>query len=75
LGLSGDVSQKCLSNEEEHSSPHVILYLDEEETVLLRSLGWEENAGEDEGLTEEEISGFYKEYMKLQPSSKLLQSI
>jgi hypothetical protein len=60
-GYPRDVSQKCLSNREEHSSPHVILYLDEEEIVHLRSLGWEENAGEDEGLTEEEISGFYME--------------
>ncbi|PON76624.1 C-jun-amino-terminal kinase-interacting protein [Parasponia andersonii] len=34
---------------------------DEEEAKFLRSLGWEENAGEDEGLTEEEINAFYEE--------------
>ncbi|XP_059460557.1 uncharacterized protein LOC132189776 isoform X2 [Corylus avellana] len=74
-GYPRDVSQKCLSNGEEHSSPHVILYPDEEEAAFLRSLGWDENAGEDEGLTEEEISGFYMENMKLQPTSKLLQGM
>ncbi|KAA8535521.1 hypothetical protein F0562_030524 [Nyssa sinensis] len=36
-------------------------YPDEEKAAFLRSLGWEENAGEDEGLTEEEINGFYQE--------------
>ncbi|XP_044490383.1 uncharacterized protein LOC123214586 isoform X1 [Mangifera indica] len=61
----------CLGNGEKHSSPDMVLDPDEEEAAFLRSLGWEENAGEDEGLTEEEISSFVKEYMKLRPSSKL----
>ncbi|KAJ9166606.1 hypothetical protein P3X46_021329 [Hevea brasiliensis] len=43
----------------------------EEEAAFLRSLGWEENSGEDEGLTEEEINAFYQQCMKLQPSFKL----
>ncbi|CAK9171727.1 unnamed protein product [Ilex paraguariensis] len=47
------------------------VYPDEEEAAFLRSLGWEENAGEDEGLTEEEINAFYREYMKLRPSLKV----
>ncbi|XP_027362236.1 uncharacterized protein LOC113869906 isoform X2 [Abrus precatorius] len=38
---------------------------DEEEAAFLRSLGWEEDSGEDEGLTEEEINAFYQECMKL----------
>ncbi|KAK8473924.1 hypothetical protein V6N11_009333 [Hibiscus sabdariffa] len=39
---------------------------DEEEAAFLRSLGWEENSGEDDGLTEEEINTFYQRYyMKL----------
>ncbi|CAI0395444.1 unnamed protein product [Linum tenue] len=33
----------------------------EEEAAFLRSLGWEETSGEDEGLTEEEINAFYQE--------------
>ena len=33
-GYPRDVSQKCLCNGEEHSSPHVILYPDEEETAF-----------------------------------------
>ncbi|CAK9168149.1 unnamed protein product [Ilex paraguariensis] len=47
------------------------VYPDEEEAAFLRSLGWEENAGEDEGLTEEEINAFYQEYMNLRPSLKV----
>ncbi|XP_052202342.1 uncharacterized protein LOC127808052 isoform X2 [Diospyros lotus] len=34
---------------------------DEEEAAFLRSLGWEENSGEDDALTEEEINAFYEE--------------
>ncbi|CAN4119534.1 unnamed protein product [Withania somnifera] len=57
---------------EENNSPiNGSLYPDEEEAAFLRSLGWEENAGEDEGLTEEEINAFYQEYMKLKPSLKV----
>lgn len=35
-------------------------YFNEEEAAFLRSLGWEENAGEDEGLTQDEIHAFYE---------------
>ncbi|XP_041014669.1 uncharacterized protein LOC121257622 isoform X4 [Juglans microcarpa x Juglans regia] len=74
-GNACDASQRCLRDSEEHSSPGLILHPDEEEAAFLRSLGWEENAGEDEGLTEEEISAFYMKYVKLQPSSKLLHGM
>lgn len=47
----GDSSLSC----------HGSIYPDEEEAAFLRSLGWEENGGEDEGLTEEEINAFYQE--------------
>ncbi|KAJ8541667.1 hypothetical protein K7X08_002483 [Anisodus acutangulus] len=57
--------------EENNSSINGALYPDEEEAAFLRSLGWDENAGEDEGLTEEEINNFYEEYMKLKPSLKV----
>ncbi|XP_020586750.1 uncharacterized protein LOC110028995 isoform X2 [Phalaenopsis equestris] len=43
---------------------------DEEEAAFLRSLGWEENAGE-EALTPEEIESFLSEYEKKIPVSKL----
>ena len=33
---------------------------EEEEAAFLRSLGWEENDGEEEALTEEEINAFYQ---------------
>ncbi|CAA0809916.1 Unknown protein [Striga hermonthica] len=46
------------------------IYPDEEEAAFLRSLGWDENGGEDEGLTEEEINAFYREYMNRRPSSE-----
>ena len=49
--------------------------LDEEEAAFLRFLEWEESAGNDGGLTEEEINAFYQEYMKLKPSLKLQQGI
>ncbi|MFQ6661314.1 hypothetical protein Gotur_029516 [Gossypium turneri] len=52
-----------------------MVYPDEEEAEFLRSLGWEENSGEDEGLTKEEINAFYQEYMKLRPSLKLCSSM
>lgn len=60
-GDAYDGSQVCLGNGEKNSSPDMVLDPDEEEAAFLRSLGWEENAGEDEGLTEEEISTFVKE--------------
>ncbi|KAK6131102.1 hypothetical protein DH2020_035147 [Rehmannia glutinosa] len=47
---------------------------DEEEAAFLRSLGWEENGGEDEGLTEEEINAFYQEYMNKRPSLQVCRS-
>lgn len=39
--------------------------LDEEEAAFLRFLEWEESAGNDGGLTEEEINAFYQEVMTL----------
>ncbi|CAL5358404.1 unnamed protein product [Camellia sinensis] len=69
-----DGHQENLNNGTDHSSPNAILYSEEEEAAFLRSLGWEEeNGGEDEGLTEEEISSFCMEYIKLRPSSKIFQ--
>lgn len=42
------------------------VYADEAEVKFLRSLGWDENAaGDDEGLTEEEINSFYQEVKAL----------
>ncbi|KAK4859427.1 hypothetical protein QYF36_005265 [Acer negundo] len=49
---------------EKNMSHCVTVVPDEEEAAFLRSLGWEENYGEDEGLTEEEINAFYQEYKK-----------
>ncbi|XWS55200.1 hypothetical protein CRYUN_Cryun10bG0154200 [Craigia yunnanensis] len=68
-------SQQCSSNGNRHSSPDAFLYPDEKEAAFLRSLGWEENTEDDEGLTEEEISAFFEEYMKLKPSAKLFHRI
>ncbi|GMH00291.1 hypothetical protein Nepgr_002130 [Nepenthes gracilis] len=47
----------------------------EEEAAFMRSLGWEPNAGDDKGLSEEEINAFFQEYIKLRPTSKLSQSL
>ncbi|KAK9070659.1 hypothetical protein SSX86_011061 [Deinandra increscens subsp. villosa] len=46
-----------------------ILYSEEEEAQFLRSLGWEETA-EEEGLTEEEITSFYQNYLNVKPGLK-----
>ncbi|KAE8724755.1 WRKY DNA-binding protein 9, putative isoform 1 [Hibiscus syriacus] len=75
IALNGDAyteSQHCSSNGDGHSRPDVFLYSDEEEAAFLRSLGWEENAGDDDGLTEE-INTFLEQYSKLKPSAKLFQ--
>lgn len=53
--------QRFSDNGEDECPPSSDIYLDEEEAKFLRSLGWDENAGEDEGLTEEEINAFYEE--------------
>ncbi|KAI4318789.1 hypothetical protein MLD38_032456 [Melastoma candidum] len=50
------------------------VYSVEEEAAFLRSLGWEESAGEEEGLTEEEISSFFQECSKLGLSPKSLSA-
>ncbi|XP_009367009.2 mediator of RNA polymerase II transcription subunit 1 [Pyrus x bretschneideri] len=52
------------------TGPSAAVYPDEEEARFLRSLGWEENSGDDGGLTEEEINAFYDQYMKSRPSMK-----
>ncbi|KAK9069558.1 hypothetical protein SSX86_011462 [Deinandra increscens subsp. villosa] len=60
-------------NGKNHSGTDAILYSEEEEARFLRSLGWEETAEEEEGLTEEEISSFYQNYLNLKPASKILK--
>jgi hypothetical protein len=48
---------------------------EEEEAAFLRSLGWEENAEDgEEALTEEEISAFYQERMRLTTASTAMQN-
>lgn len=59
-GETCDAPVRSTSNGNNHSGPDVILYSEEEEARFLRSLGWDETAEEEEGLTEEEISSFYK---------------
>ncbi|KAK2375735.1 hypothetical protein QL285_076605 [Trifolium repens] len=58
-----------ISEEKKDSISRATVYPDEEEAAFLRSLGWEENSDEDEGLTEEEINAFYQECKKLDPST------
>jgi len=55
--------QRLSDKDEKESIPCATIYPDEEEAAFLRSLGWEENSDEDEGLTEEEINAFYQEVM------------
>ncbi|KAI4307327.1 hypothetical protein L6164_030528 [Bauhinia variegata] len=85
LGNGTEVTSNGDAYEEVHRLPDskendtiasATIYPDEEEAAFLRSLGWEENSGEDEGLTEEEINAFYQEVSKLRPGTfKLCQGI
>ncbi|KAL4556075.1 hypothetical protein LXL04_038715 [Taraxacum kok-saghyz] len=69
--LESTVVKEACSNGKSHGD--VILYSEEEEARFLRSLGWDETAEEEEGLTEEEISSFYRNYMSLKGTeAKLL---
>ncbi|ESW13104.1 hypothetical protein PHAVU_008G168200 [Phaseolus vulgaris] len=61
--------QRLSDNEDKESIPCSTIYPDEEEAAFLRSLGWEENSDEDEGLTEEEINAFYQECKNLDPTT------
>ncbi|CAI9764502.1 unnamed protein product [Fraxinus pennsylvanica] len=68
--------QKYVNNGKERLSVDPI-FPEEEEAALLRSMGWEENADEG-GLTEEEISAYYrdinnKKYINRRPSLKILR--
>ncbi|KAF7829881.1 mediator of RNA polymerase II transcription subunit 1-like isoform X1 [Senna tora] len=63
------------NSEEKDIISSAAIYPDEEEAAFLRSLGWEENSDEDEGLTEEEINAFYQECLKLGPTTFKLKGI
>ncbi|KAK6156912.1 hypothetical protein DH2020_011160 [Rehmannia glutinosa] len=74
LTCNGD--QKHVSNGKKHPSSDPIIS-EEEEAAFLRSLGWEEN-DEEGGLTDEEISSFYKDltkYINSKPPLKILQGV
>ncbi|PWA39199.1 hypothetical protein CTI12_AA574260 [Artemisia annua] len=64
---------RSTSNENNHSESDVTLYSEVENARFLRSLGWDETDEEEEVLTEEEISSFYKNYMNIKPDSKILK--
>ena len=55
--LNGE-HQEHLNNGKDHSNCNAILCSEEEEAAFLRSLGWEEHARDDGGLTEEEINSW-----------------
>ncbi|XVF39424.1 hypothetical protein PTKIN_Ptkin01aG0033500 [Pterospermum kingtungense] len=64
---NGDTCQESrrFSDDGKENMSAAMIYPDEEEAAFLRSLGWEENTGEDEGLTEEEINAFYQEVREI----------
>ncbi|CAI9770109.1 unnamed protein product [Fraxinus pennsylvanica] len=77
LTCNGDAceGQKYVSNGKKHQSSDPII--SEEEAAFLRSMGWEENADEG-GLTEEEISAFYRDVTKhinSKPSLEILLKV
>ncbi|KAH6768867.1 hypothetical protein C2S51_014203 [Perilla frutescens var. frutescens] len=69
-------AQKCVSNGKKHPNFDPIIPVGEE-AVLLRSMGWEENYDEG-GLTQEEISAFFRDLTKMinsKPSPRILQLV
>ncbi|KAK9758216.1 hypothetical protein RND81_01G216200 [Saponaria officinalis] len=46
-----------------------------EELEFLHALGWKEDEGDDEGLTEEEIDSFVRKYISSKPAAKLLKGL
>ncbi|XP_024960618.1 uncharacterized protein LOC112501173 isoform X2 [Cynara cardunculus var. scolymus] len=71
FSCNGDATERS-NNEKNHSSSDAILYSEEEEARFLRSLGWEETT-EEEGLTEEEINSFYRDYVNLKTASNFFK--
>ncbi|KAL8459548.1 hypothetical protein ACS0TY_036881 [Phlomoides rotata] len=69
---SHDNDNQMVCNDKENLICNGQTFPDEEEAAFLRSLGWEENGGEDEGLTEEEINAFYQEVSIFRSSSLLV---
>ncbi|XP_039069138.1 uncharacterized protein LOC120215552 [Hibiscus syriacus] len=74
-GGTCEEAQRFSDDGENNMNSFFHVYPDEEEAAFLHSLGWEENSGDDEGLTEEEINAFYQEYMKLRPTLKVHNSV
>lgn len=68
---SHDNGNQMVCNDKENLICNGQTFPDEEEAAFLRSLGWEENGGEDE-LTEEEINAFYQEVSIFHSSSLLV---
>ncbi|CAO2826327.1 unnamed protein product [Amaranthus hypochondriacus] len=66
---------ESFSDQRRSELSHHELIHPEEELDFLRALGWEDDGGDDEGLTEEEISAFIQKYIKWRPESKLLQGL
>ena len=65
-GVDHEEVHTAVDSRETGSSTSVSSYsvmggFEEEEASFLRSLGWEENDGEEEALTEEEINAFYQD--------------
>ncbi|KAJ0879759.1 hypothetical protein HanRHA438_Chr10g0455231 [Helianthus annuus] len=69
-------SETSGNNGRKNLNSDAFLYSEEEEARLLRLMGWEETADEDEGLTEEEINSFYRDaskYLNMQAASKIFK--
>ncbi|XP_021748810.1 uncharacterized protein LOC110714580 [Chenopodium quinoa] len=77
VNCNGDTCNLAESFSDQRGSDlsHHELIHPEEELDFLRALGWEDDGGDDEGLTEEEINAFVEKYMKWRPESKLLQGL
>ncbi|KAK9743348.1 hypothetical protein RND81_03G233700 [Saponaria officinalis] len=73
---NGDASNmaKSSSDQETAMSQNKIIHT-AEELEFLHALGWEDDDGDDEGLTEEEITAFVNKYMTSKQAAKLLKGL
>ncbi|KAL9234650.1 hypothetical protein vseg_009500 [Gypsophila vaccaria] len=73
-GIASDTTKNSSDQEETALSQNKVIHT-AEELEFLHALGWEDDAGDDEGLTEEEINSFVNKYMTSKQAAKLLRGL
>ncbi|KAL9229102.1 hypothetical protein vseg_004611 [Gypsophila vaccaria] len=74
-GDSDGFSCNMVNSHSDLEESHIEVIHTAEELDFLRALGWKEDEGDDEGLTEEEIDSFVRKYITSKPAAKLLKGL